>query len=614
MADFRKTYLKEGLLMFSDSSVAMFRAIQHKYAKEYAPFFFQLADAYGNNTVSEGLANLGQASQQIVRDIGTVLKGTATKPDLDRLYENMDYINKQAEFYKKEIAKEPKETERLTKIEQGSGVSLQELSKTHGIVRKQVEGLQAPGAGFHPLAAVQKYTPGVYEAGAGLLGGLAHATVGPLADIGVGAFRAGRGIFRGIRQRRIAGQQQRLGLGLTPLAQRTPEGVLKNIRNLTQKTQLGNVFEGGAMLPQQHVRADRSTGIAIGAGVGGGMGVGALFTFFDKLAFKARWTRDVHDMLKKGGGKGGSGGMFGGLLGTLAKMLPLLVGAIGVTMGAVDAFKAVTGKTKEWFGVADDKKATLGQKMFAGIGGFLGGTHKGVGEKGATLKGTGLGILGGTAKGAAIGAGIGSIVPGIGTGIGAGIGAGVGALGSAIGGRRLALGTRAAFSATPLGALAGMVGGARRAKDTFGVDKATISQMLASGLGNVLTGLSFGKLDEVDQAKKIHSMFSGIKKAWSKMFGKEGDKKVIDAFMPEVKSMRGNLESVPNVATVNSSVVNQMSGIRDDIRSNLSDFIHEYKKSMPKDSTVSSMNTRDDIFNNRDPVLDGLNNGSITLE
>ena len=123
-----------------------------------------------------------------------------------------------------------------------------------------------------------------------------------------------------------------------------------------------------------------------------------------------------------------------------SKALPIIGGVLSLAEMGVDAYHGV-GKAKEWNG-----SDSLGSKIAAGTGAFLGGTGDGVLGKESVGK-KALNVGGGALKGAGIGAAIGSIIPGAGTAIGAGIGAGVGALTSAIGGENISKGLSAAGNA-----------------------------------------------------------------------------------------------------------------------------------------------------------------------
>lgn len=110
--------------------------------------------------------------------------------------------------------------------------------------------------------------------------------------------------------------------------------------------------------------------------------------------------------------------------------VPLAAVGSAIEMG-VDAYHGV-GKAKEWTG-----SDSTGAKVASGVGATLGGTGDGIlGKESAGKKA--LNIGGGALKGAGIGAAVGSILPGVGTAIGGAVGAGIGAAGAAIGGSNIA--------------------------------------------------------------------------------------------------------------------------------------------------------------------------------
>lgn len=118
----------------------------------------------------------------------------------------------------------------------------------------------------------------------------------------------------------------------------------------------------------------------------------------------------------------GSSGIAKVLGSTGAKVAGGIGGAIMTIVDGVKGFK----KSNEWFG----KNATTSDKVFSTLGGALGGTGPGIGEKGATFGGVAKNILSNAGKGAAIGTVFGPV--------GTAVGAGVGAITGAIGGKRIA--------------------------------------------------------------------------------------------------------------------------------------------------------------------------------
>ena len=118
----------------------------------------------------------------------------------------------------------------------------------------------------------------------------------------------------------------------------------------------------------------------------------------------------------------GSSGIAKVLGSTGAKVAGGIGGAIMTIADGVKGFK----KSNEWFG----ENATTSDKVVSTLGGALGGTGPGIGEKGATFGRVAKNILSNAGKGAAIGTMFGPI--------GTAVGAGVGAITGAIGGKRIA--------------------------------------------------------------------------------------------------------------------------------------------------------------------------------
>ncbi len=112
----------------------------------------------------------------------------------------------------------------------------------------------------------------------------------------------------------------------------------------------------------------------------------------------------------------------------LLRFFPVMVSAIALITTFIDSIKGLR-RTKEWFGIKKDEKATMSERISALIGGALGGAKAGVeGAKSGALKGLGAGMA------------IGSVFPVVGTFVGGIIGAIAGGLLGAVGGKNIALG------------------------------------------------------------------------------------------------------------------------------------------------------------------------------
>jgi len=185
---------------------------------------------------------------------------------------------------------------------------------------------------------------------------------------------------------------------------------------------------------------------------------GALIAFFTTEALRTPYTKRLLEAIEKnkGGGGGGGGGIGTGMLDKLLPALPMIgaaaAGIAGLGMGVWDAFKAQDKAKKDnWFGNKPGEELKTGQKVAAGVGGFLGGTGPGIFDKGS-MGDKAKNVGWNAAKGAGIGAAIGTfMLPGIGTGIGAALGAGIGAVTGAIGGKKIAQAAQMVWKTTPFG-------------------------------------------------------------------------------------------------------------------------------------------------------------------
>lgn len=162
--------------------------------------------------------------------------------------------------------------------------------------------------------------------------------------------------------------------------------------------------------------------------------------FFSKMkSFFKVGSKGADDILK-GTGKTGLLGKLGNIfkntktLGVLGK-LGKVIGKAGGPLAALFAFlDGISGfrNSKKWTG-----GIKLSDKISSFLGGVIGGTGPGIGEKGS-IGSKLLNMLGGAGKGAAAGAAVGSVIPVVGTLIGGIVGSIIGTITAAIGGDRIA--------------------------------------------------------------------------------------------------------------------------------------------------------------------------------
>jgi len=501
------TAIGVGPYMFAPQQRALLEAIREKYLKSYAGHLEKLKNYF---KTPAGRAKRGLVSvlhtinecAEMVKVIGlkvdALLSTTnpATEDDIKELFVTMKSLKERLRVLVDFANENERAREIFKKFQEETLIDIKSLGEAHKFMEIRLRGI-VPRESWMARAA-KGAPPEIRELprafGYGALG-----LLGPAAGLGEWAVKSITGMVRAYREKKA----RRQALKIAPVLEREsafakiPEYALaqgqplfktmagpvepKEVRVGGAKVSIGELPpEVQARIKQEVVAKERAPAPIAG---GGGLNTrllatamsGALFLFFNKEAFRARWTSEIYKMLIKTKGLGGvaavkgGGGLAeavgGGLLtrlGNIGKTIgrgitaagrfmisPAGLGLAGAGMGIWDAFKAQrAAKEQEWFGETG-KPLTIGQKISAGIGGFLGGTGKGLGEKGATLgdvaKQTGWGL----AKGAAIGGAIGSIIPGLGTAIGAAVGAGIGGLTHLVGGGRIAKGLYSLWKKLP---------------------------------------------------------------------------------------------------------------------------------------------------------------------
>jgi len=461
-------FAKEGFSIFNEKSVKLFRQMQIKYT-DFHSFFDKLSSLYQGQRMTAEQEKAGKSIalvEDIVSQIDKLLdaKTTPSAKEVDSLFNLTNELDENIKFFRGQGIEKLSFAmqKRIEEAESKTGISLDRLgksaelmmAKTRTVGRTKQEQFQKQ----HPLMA--ETMKGLGGIGAGVAG----AMLGPLGGIATKAFD----LYRKQRQKKITVGNMAAASDLSLESEQSSESLRKTHDRL---------FAGGKD-PIPETVAEKSRTITEGLARSqkalpqiskdqGGMvkttsvGLGnALFSFFQNDAYRTKWTKDLMDVLNKIAGTKGKeqvgttasagigssllAGGIGGLLTKLGPMLanaaPILAGIAGLGMGVWDAFKAQkTAKDKGWLGKPGEELHG-GQKIAAGVGGVLGGTGPGVGEKGVSVGDVAKNALWGTIKGAAIGFMVGGP-------IGAAVGAGVGLSGGLIGGKRIAQGLQNATRA-----------------------------------------------------------------------------------------------------------------------------------------------------------------------
>ena len=413
-----KQYKKGGVEVFSDQQRGIIRAAQHKYSEDFVPFFRDLAQELGPDTeVGSQIYQVFEASRAVVRLFGALL-GANGRPAVDReitaLFDNMDFIKKSIEKFNVWRAKDSVFDGIVSRVERKSGSNLDRLSSHNGVILKNLENLALPKEGTAEW--LKRVAPGAYSVGAGVASGALTAALGPFSGI-AGMVGGGiAGIAKDIKEKRIAKKKMRLAEALTTAKEFSAESILskygmlrergRDLRGSIKDSYLGGVSGGIEETRESAPLKSKSPRIS-GQSVRSGVSVNtSLFEFFNKDAFRAKWTKDVYRALTSGG-KGGDVGKSSGLLSSLvaggagAGMAAKVGGAAGVgamlgkgllggamwasiASGIIDAVRSAFDASKI-FGKKPGEKVIFSERATSAMAGFVAGTSKGWADQGTSF-------------------------------------------------------------------------------------------------------------------------------------------------------------------------------------------------------------------------------------
>jgi hypothetical protein len=233
----------------------------------------------------------------------------------------------------------------LRETEEKTGISFDELTARHKEVRKYVETIEPKKVGMlAKTASVAKEGFGKVAGGVGL--SLAGGLLGPFAGLGMAGAGAIGGIYGGIKklggrkreERALETQEALLGPGKMPGGMDTSGG-----RGMPG----GTDTSGGRGMPQAQLpESEKLRGQALA------QASAPLFYFFDRLAYKASWTAQVLDLLKKRSvSKEGiptefGAGIVGGMMAKFLKGAGIVGGIVAIVALGVAANK-LTKKLRE---------------------------------------------------------------------------------------------------------------------------------------------------------------------------------------------------------------------------------------------------------------------------
>ena len=424
--NWEKSFSKEGIFIFTTADIAVINQIQDTYAERFVPFLANLAEQVGPNEAGELIGEAHQAAQQVVRDLGLIksgkLSGEAARNAVKRLAENMDFVEKKIKMIKESMKRDELFAEQIAEAEKVAETELKDLAELHALSKKRVSAIKPPGKLQNIAGIIREGAPEALQALGGIGAGLGTAVLGPYAHVAGIAARGITGVVKGIQERRVTKRKARLAGALGKVQGAPPEEVIADIQKaMAEGAPVGSVFgEAGltagypgeirkprrrrvrpareVTAPAGFARAPVSVGAAVAGTLGtptmrGGSGrmpmqmaAMPIMYFFDKLAHKARWTRDMLRLQKmsaksaKGDGMDLSDMILGG--GMLARILPaigafiaspvgiaIIVGAL-LAIGGTVLWKWGRGLAAKVFG-KEEKDLTLGERFAGALGRYM---------------------------------------------------------------------------------------------------------------------------------------------------------------------------------------------------------------------------------------------------
>lgn len=330
--DFQKRMKNISIDSFSSDSL---QAIRKKLSRDYLGFFQGLRKIYKIGEIEHEVVAAIKLTVVTINLIDTISRTKGVeKQDVEDVVANIEVLNNQRDYFVRTSKDISPLRDRISKVQEETGISPESLNVTNEIVRGGVAGMRKQTReGVLPF--LSRTAPELVGAVKGVAGGAAAAVLGPFAPMAIGAAKGIAGISRGlaekVRARRELSFQRRLepvATGLSPWE--LEQGVMARRRG-------PKVTEFGGFAQRKPSKEEL---------------VAPLTYFFDRKADKAKWTKDVLKRLsdKKGETKEGLfGGMLSSLTAPLTKMssmlgtwLPKLGIIAGLGAGAVIAGKKVT--------------------------------------------------------------------------------------------------------------------------------------------------------------------------------------------------------------------------------------------------------------------------------
>jgi hypothetical protein len=335
-----RKYFLENIFGADVADMQTFRALRTKLSKDYLGFFNGLDKSYERGEHKKMAQKSVEITLATISVLDTMINsGIINAETVGITADNVDNLNASRDFFVAQAEQVKALKARMDKIEAETGISAQGLNIAREMVttgakrerKRQREGV----ASF-----LGRTAPRTAALGGELARATGVAALGPafpLAQVAGGALADIFGVGKGLVQKFGERREKKLGARLRPLAHDLPGAT---VRGVAQARGLG------AVLPKVEQQR-RKTGAA------------TLTDFFNKGAYKAKWTKNLLKEMKQAN-KRRKNGLFGlgGIFGRLRTSILPLLGKAGLlaALGAATVVSTVkigqlTNKIIDFVGV-----------------------------------------------------------------------------------------------------------------------------------------------------------------------------------------------------------------------------------------------------------------------
>lgn len=279
----RKAYYAR-LLGDTTQSLQSLRAVSVKYTRDYLPFFEGLAKLYKTGPNRKRSTETVNSVKRTIALIDSVVGGGGlTSRDTQTLYELLQSVEDNRQYFIQQAKQNQALGARIEKVSEESGVGIEDLGVTPGIVRKAVR-TDVQQARVQSLSGLGRQFSRTRALGGKVLGGVGAAVAGPFQPLlraGLGVGRDALGVVGSLSKMLQERRRTQFASALRPVAAGADIPLLERIQSARGT---GPDLAGFQGVRQRKVSVEEQTR--------------PLQKFFDKGAYRAKWTKDLLETMQ----------------------------------------------------------------------------------------------------------------------------------------------------------------------------------------------------------------------------------------------------------------------------------------------------------------------------